>query len=123
MPYTTTWTKNGVIWTYFGVLTGEEALRSNIEIYGDERFDELNYQIVDFRDVTENQISDTDTKKIAYLDRAAATTNPRIRVAIVLKNEDCLNTAEVYRELSKTSPWQLKVCTSIEEAQTWIQSK
>lgn len=123
MPYTTTWTQIGVIWTYSGILTGQEALQSNLEIYGDERFDDLHYQIADFTDVTDNQISELHTKKIAYLDRAAAQTNPRIKVAIVMNNEHFLDTADVYSELSKNSPWQLKVCHSLEEAEIWLETK
>ena len=121
MPYTTTWNRQGVVWTYSGVLTGQEALQSNLEIYGDERFDDLHYQIADFTAVTDNQISDLHTKKIAYLDRAAAQTNPNIKVAIVMKDVEHLNTADVYSELSKHSPWELKVCHSLEEAQAWVQ--
>ena len=120
MPYTTTWTSNGVIWTYSGVLTGQEALQSNIEIYGDERFDDLDYQIADFTQVTENQISEIHTKKIAYLDQAAAETNSRIKVAIVIEDSSFLNTADIYSELSQNSPWQLKVCHSLEEAEAWV---
>jgi hypothetical protein len=102
-------------------LTGQEALQSNLDIYGDKRFDDLQYQIADFSAVTENQISELYTKKIAYLDRAAAQTNPRIKVAIVMNNAEFLDTADVYGELSKHSPWQLKVCHSLEEARAWVE--
>ena len=120
MPYTTTWTRNGVVWTYSGILTGQEALQSNLEIYGDERFDDLDYQIADFTNVTENQISELHTKKIAYLDRAAAESNSRIKVAIVMEDSGFLDTADIYGELSKNSPWQLKVCHSLKEAEAWV---
>jgi hypothetical protein len=120
MPYTTTWTGNGVIWKYTGVLTGQEALQSNLDIYGDARFDDLRYQIADFTDVTDNQISEAYTKKIAYLDRAASQTNPNIKVAVIMKNSDFIDTADIYAELSKNSPWQVKVCHSREDADAWV---
>jgi hypothetical protein len=61
MPYTTTWEDHGVIWNYSGFLTGNELLHSNLEIFGDERFDDLRYQIVDLTaiegmDVTEKHM-------------------------------------------------------------------
>ena len=122
MPYTTTWTRNGVIWKYTGVLTGQEALQSNLDIYGDARFDELRYQIADFTDVSENQISEAYTKKIAYLDRAASQTNPNIKVAVIMENSDFIDTADIYTEFSKNSPWQVKVCHSREEADAWLEA-
>ena len=48
MPYRIEWKDRGVRWIYTGVVTGQEALDSNYEIYSDERFDELKYELVDF---------------------------------------------------------------------------
>jgi len=83
MPYKTTWLANGIIWTYSGVLTGNELLNSNFEIFGDERFDDIRYQIVDLSAVEKVEVTENHMRKIAHLDMAAARTNPRIKVAVV----------------------------------------
>jgi hypothetical protein len=65
MAYTMEWEGRGVCWTFNGALTGRELLRSNLEIYGDERFDNMRYQIVDLTQIDSMNVSAEDMKKIA----------------------------------------------------------
>lgn len=51
MAFELQWTKACVEWRYTGLLTGSEVIESNNLIYGDARFDDLHYQIVDLTGV------------------------------------------------------------------------
>ena len=120
MPYTTTWTEDrGIIWHYSGLVTGAEVIRSNMEIYGDERFDTLNYQIVDLREVTRNEISKADMRKIAHLDMAAARSNPRVRVAVVTDDPAAVENSEFYGDIIRKSPWEMAIFRTMDEARAW----
>ena len=70
MAFSTKWEDHGVLWTYWGSLKAKDLIASNNEIYGDPRFDDIDYQIVDFRQVNENCLTMSDMRRIAFLDRA-----------------------------------------------------
>lgn len=117
MPYTTQWTQGGLIWKYSGTVSGEELLLSNLDIYGDERFDDLRYQIVDLSAVKNCKVTDKHMQKIAHLDMAAALTNPRIKVAVI--NGEVLS--KVYANHTGVKHWQTKDFDNIEAAQSWVE--
>ena len=123
MPYTIEWKTDTVIWTYSGRLTGEDILESNMAIYGDARFDALRYQIVDLRKVDEFAVDEIHMRKIAHLDRAAAYTNPHVRVAVVTNEERGETMTDTYIEQAPDSHWPTQTFYDLDEALTWVKSK
>ena len=123
MPYHIEWNADTVIWTYTGRLTGEEILQSNMDIYGDERFDTLRYQIVDLRGVEEFVVNKHQMHQIAHLDRAAAYTNPRIRVAVVTNAQEGESITNSYIEQASDSHWPTHTFYDLDKALTWVKSK
>lgn len=121
MHYTITWTETGVTWTYTGLLTGNEILKSNDEIYGDPRFDDLRYQIVDMTDATSFEVSEVEMKQMAHLDKAAARTNPNIRLAVVAPSGAAREVADAYANNSNGAVWESKIFESLDEAKTWLE--
>lgn len=118
MPYITEWKQDGLIWTYSGILTGTELIQSNMDVYGDPRFDEIHYQIVNMLQVTENSVTDADMRKIAYLDMAAARSNPNIRVAIIQAD----HLAQEYEDYTTDNHWPTKCFTDLASAKKWATS-
>lgn len=123
MPYQTEWKSRGVIWTHTGQLTGNELLQSNLEIYGDHRFDDLAYQIVDLSGVEQISVAENDMRKLAHLDMAAARTNPRIRIAVVASHEAIIQIHEIYQKYAAPSPWILQQFQTREEADSWVKEQ
>jgi hypothetical protein len=124
MPYKTIWQANGIVWTYSGVLTGNELLNSNFEIFGDERFDDLRYQIVDLTAVEKIEVARSHVRKIAHLDMAASRSNPRIKVAIVTTAPDGQFISDIYKQYTEgKSPWVTKIFTAMDEAMQWAQAE
>ncbi|MGZ0655515.1 hypothetical protein ACWPKO_12110 [Coraliomargarita sp. W4R53] len=120
MPYNTTWLPHGIIWTYSGILTGEELLNSNFEIFGDERFDDIRYQIVDFTAVEKLEVTPNHMRKIAHLDMAAARTNPRVKVAAVASKDEEILICDIYDQYTgEKSPWAMQVFPTLAEAKAW----
>jgi len=124
MPYKTTWLANGIIWTYSGVLTGNELLNSNFEIFGDERFDDIRYQIVDLSAVEKVEVTENHMRKIAHLDMAAARTNPRIKVAVVSTTSIASDLSIQYEKYtSGKSPWVTQTFATVAEAEAWVSAE
>ncbi|MCG8527086.1 MAG: hypothetical protein MI748_11935 [Opitutales bacterium] len=121
MPYQIQWEKKGVRWKFFGKVTSKETLASNMEIYGNSKFDGIRYQIADFSDVTDFEFSSEDMKKIAYFDQAASKSNPRVKVALIAPTPKSKELLTQYAEYSgaSASPWETRIFDSIREAEAW----
>ena len=121
MPHSTQWDRNGVIWQYWGVVTGDELLESNQEIYGDARFDEMKYQVVDLTEVERFDVSEDDMMVVAANDKAAARTNPNVRVAIIASDSTILQLSRIYGAATAAT-WKQRVFDTSAEAQSWARS-
>jgi hypothetical protein len=120
MPYEVKWESRGVYWRFFGRATGFEILQANLDAYGDPRFEELKYQIADFLEIESLEMDLREVKKIAYMDKAAARSNPNVRVALVAKPETLEMHAKLHAEYAGYSPWETEVFESLEEARSWL---
>lgn len=119
MGYATEWEDHGVVWRYWGQVDGEELLHSNMEIYGDERFDALKYQIVDLTRITEFNVTRDDMMTIAAYDKAAAMSNPRIRIAVVTHHTAARTLTRLYETTNTESPWTVRLFEDLNEARRW----
>jgi hypothetical protein len=117
------WEAHGVHWRYWDSVSGEELIRSNLEIYGDERFDTMKYQLVDLTGVSEFNVTRDEMLKIAAYDRAAALSNPRVRVAVVASNKAIKTLTQLYNAENTSSPWETRLFDSLQEARTWVDEK
>ena len=121
MPYKISWENEGVIWTFYGVLAGEEVIQANLDIYGDPRFDNLRYQLVDISAVEQFKISDEALETAAAMDEAATLSRPRLVVAVIAAKGEALRVAELYKSAMKTSSWKVEIFCSMQEAKEWVQ--
>ena len=119
MAYHIQWLSRGLIRTLKGTLTIDDFLRSNNEIFGSEHFDSMRYMIVDFREVEVYHATMLDVRRVAYLDKAAAKSNPRIKVAVV-GMEVTHEYFEEYLKVASDNAWVVRSFHTIEEAQTWL---
>jgi len=119
VAYENNWERNGVIKIFSGSIDGQQVLDSVISVEEDIRFDSIRYVINDFLKVGDIDISDSDVARIAAIDRAAAITNPNIRIAVVTKDDRMRELARRYGELMKNSPYQTLLFESIDAARAW----
>lgn len=105
-------------------MTGNELLQSNFDIFGDERFDDLRYQIVDLTAVEKVEVTESHMRKVAHLDMAAARSNPRVKIAVVAADQDGQFLSDTYDKYTNgKSPWFTQVFTNISEAEAWVEAK
>lgn len=106
-------------WTFWGVVTGDELLRANREIYGDERFDEIRYQIVNLTRVERFDVTPADMAVMAENDHAAARANPSVKVAVAASDETIRQLSLYYEAQSSDSAWDQQVFDTLSEAESW----
>ena len=120
MPYSTRWEARGVVWKFSGRVTGAELLNANHEIYGDSRFDQMAYQIVDLTEVERFDVTEEDMVVVAANDRAAALSRADVKVAIATRDEIVRQLSSLYEAASATSPWEQKVFETVAAARAWV---
>jgi len=120
MSYENIWEKKGVYRKYSDYVHGDEMIKAMEDVHGHELFDFINYVINDFLHVTEHDINRSDVITLAALDKAAALTNPNIKVAIVATIPTIKVLASLYGDLMNDSPYMSKIFTNLDEARTWV---
>ncbi len=66
-----------------GIVTGEEVIEAQKEIYNEEDFKKQRYKIVDRTDCTKYQVYPEEIEKIAEMDDKASRINPNLIIAVI----------------------------------------
>ena len=117
----TEWFDRCIHWQFYGEVSLDQLIETYGQLYGHESFDSTRAQIRNFRDVSVSAPSVEDVQTIAAFDRAAALSNPIMKVAVV--TPDCAEhkmLAELYSAELYESPWDVKVFDCLEQAKRWI---
>jgi hypothetical protein len=119
MPCEVTWELRGAYKKFVGHITDHDLVHSVTSVHENPRFDELRYVINDFLDIEGFDVAEDTVKYIAAIDKAAAHTNPHIKIAIVLTDVQAAMLAQHYTN----SPWTVyptRIFPSVEQARTWV---
>lgn len=120
MGFALEWHPGMVHFRYFGTVTGDEILESNLAVYGDGRFDELQYEIASFAEEVVLEVEPDTIRRIAYLDRAAYKSNPRIRVVLVGNETVQERIFQIYAEHSDPGGWEVIAFPTLGEAYQFV---
>ena len=120
MPYETRWETEGVHWIYSGVLSDDDVLRSNLEIYDDPRFDTIRYQILNLLEVEEFAASTETMRTVSRMDKDQAVRNPNVKVAIVATAELIRGMANVYTLSAGDNFLEVQVFENEADAREWV---
>ena len=120
MPYVIEWEEKGLYCKFYGRVTGAELIQCNKDIYGDERFDEIRFQLFDMLAIIKLDIGPKDVRIVAACDNAAALTNPKVKCALVAKDENAHILSRLYQNGIKDSPWEGRSFKNISDAREWL---
>lgn len=121
MSYQLIWEPHGVFWQYSGNVTGEEVIEASSLIYGDSRFDNLKYKLVDFLDIKSIEMSADELAVVAFQHRAAELSNEGVKTAILMESNNSL--AEQFAAFFVDSNWEVMVFSDRNEANLWLDRK
>ena len=121
MPYEISWEPSGVLFRFWGVVSDEELIASNQEVYASPLFPAMKHQIVDFSPIEKFDVSNADVRTVAESDRSAADTNPDVKVAIIASSPLMRGMVNVYAATHyvKGGSWTTKLFEREEDARAW----
>ena len=120
MSYETFWEEKGIRWVFTGILTSEDLLRSNLELYEDERFDTIEYELADFTGIESYAATAETIRRVARMDRDQSVRNPELKVALIATKDVHRGLAQVYALSGGDTPWSIGVFETEEEARVWL---
>jgi len=119
--YEVEWGDKRVYWKYYGDISGSEIIEISQLVYGDPRFAEIKYKLVDFLDIDSINLSRVEAAKIVKLHKAAALSNRNIENAVVA----CSNAelANKFTFFFSSLCWEFFVFQDREKGNNWFASK
>ena len=119
MAYQVNWEPHGVVVRIFGNSRGRDLINAFNDVNKDERFDDAIYEIIDCSDITSSTISIEDMRQIAHLDRAAARSVPKLRLAMVSPHENTQALATFYKSEVGDISWDIGVFADMSTSREW----
>jgi len=118
MPYTIEWEPKGVCKRFSGVCSWAEYARSQEDVLGDARLDDIRYIINDLQGVESYSITADEAEYSAAITRGASLSNPRLRIAYVTTDRRIAMLVMAVRALS---PYRVATFATEAEARSWCE--
>ena len=121
MPYEIIWEPLGVLFRYSGVVSDEDVIASNQEVYASPLLPAMKYQIVDFSRMEKFDVSSPAVRAVASSDTSVVETSRDVKVAIItsdLLTRGMANMYAIIHEL-KGGSWTVEVFEGEEDARAW----
>lgn len=124
MAFSHKWINKGLHVKFFDKLTSKDLIKSNSKMVGEAEFEKINFLIVDFIDITELEVNDTDVNVSVNFAIDIELLNRNLKVATVSNNKELKLLIEKFIKdtLFEVPHAQHKLFENISEAQTWCTS-
>lgn len=117
------WEPEGVYCRFYDQVCLQDILDFNDRLYGDKRFGEMKFQIVDHTDMSVLILKDHEMKIVATLDRSSSVWNAKMKIAVVSTHEGLIASTNVYKEKLKDTKWETEVFETERDARLWIMNE
>ena len=123
MPYEIHWEDEGIRWVFVGIVTDDDLLRCNLELYDDARFESIQYEIADFRAGESFTVTPKTLRRVARMDRDQAVRNPNVKVAVIATAAVQKGLARMYALSGGDTLWVTEVFDTEEDARVWVSGR
>jgi hypothetical protein len=104
-----------------GIVTGDEIIKAQEEIYNEENLQKQKYQIIDRTHCTEYQVSSEDIERISDIDNRASEVNSYIIIAVVSSTPLQYGITRMWQAYIKEDRFVTKIFADRKSADEWIE--
>ena len=123
MAFKLIWEKDGILVKHSGIVTNEEVTLTNDLLLGDMRFATISYQIADYTDATDIQITPFDAKIRGALDKTSTYWNlSKMRNIVITIDENFIRIVKTYFKVFEGTNWECRIFETLELAYDWVNS-
>ena len=105
-----------------GIVTGEQIINANKEIYNEENLYKQRYQIIDRSHCSKYEVFAEEIEAIAEIDNQASEKNPNIIIALVSTTSIQYGMTEMWRAYLKNDLFVTRNFLDRESANKWIKT-
>lgn len=105
-----------------GIVTGEQIINANKEIYNEENLYKQRYQIIDRSHCSKYEVFAEEIEAIAEIDNQASEKNPNIIIALVSTTSIQYGMTEMWRAYLKNDLFVTRNFSDRESANKWIKT-
>lgn len=125
MPYQLLWEKRGLRIHHTGLLTVEDVMSVNEQLFSSERYDMLYYQLIDLLEVDGYAITVEDIRRFGAVENAGALSLKvnKMRIAMVAKDSpEIRQLFAAYVALIKEEDLECRFFDALKPAEVWVQA-
>lgn len=123
MNYEINWNDVNPCIRFEDAINFEAINKINELLIGHKNFDNMAYQIWDFIEVQDLDLSEGDLKIIAALDKSSSIWNKKMKIALVAKNKAVVDVCFKYKESMKDTEWIIDIFDQPLVAQDWCEKE
>jgi hypothetical protein len=120
MDYEVNLEEYGVYLRFYGIVSYEGLLACRARLWETPEWDNICYEILDFRDASSLHITSTNTKIMASMDDVATISSRRKKVAIIANHSDFMRFAHSYINAKKRQRWEAQVFDDLDTGRCWV---
>ena len=120
MSYSISWEDKGVFVKWYDRHTYKDLLECNGIIYGDRRYENIEYEVADFSEVKSFEITEKEALNIGTLEEKSSIWNKELKVAHITTNEAFIKMVNLYADKLKDTKWKIGIFSNKEDAYQWV---
>ncbi len=122
MPIVTYWEPEGFVFESSGVISAQEIFESGDDFLKVPEGTNPKYQLVNCLRVEQFDLNEVDLVNISADDLSTSRKYPNIKVAMVAKKGDVMETFMKYLKVSWAinTSWEIRIFNSLESARDWL---
>jgi len=124
MSYQISWEKDRVFANFYDEVTPESHFDAVKDVFGSPSIDEVNSIIVDFSQVEDNFLKETDAEYCSVMTAGASQYLNKKQVALVANIEDIIKFCQhyIYLITKLKIGWECRLFDNVDSATAWISS-
>ncbi|MFP4025780.1 MAG: STAS/SEC14 domain-containing protein [Thiohalospira sp.] len=121
MTFTIQWQKKGAFITFRGIVTSQDLIDANNYLLSNANFEQIDYQVFDFSDIEDFQVTTYDMSILGSMDNSQATFNKMMKVAFVTKDNYVKELITEYKRFMVGTDWKTEIFDDLETAKKWVE--
>lgn len=123
MTFNIKWHKKGVFLKFRGIVNSQDLIDANNYLISNANFELIDYQIFDFSEIDDFQITAYDMAIIGSMDKSQSEFNKKMKVAVITTDNYVKELTREYNIFMIGTDWSSQIFNDIETAKKWIDAE
>jgi len=121
MTFNIKWNRNGVYLQFRGVVSSQDLIDANNYVISNAKFEQIKYQIFDFLQIDDFNITSYDMTIIGTMDKSQSEFKSEMKVAVLTQDRYVRDLTNEYNQLMAGSHWITQIFPDLESAKNWVE--